>query len=64
MFFTSFFSFIPIDKSVNKKPYLPLMITTSKFGALDYGTKNFREESDPKDLIGGVNKIFIYCFSN
>ena len=36
-----------------------MMVTTSKYGALDYGTKNFRDESDPKDLLGGVNIIKI-----
>lgn len=48
--------FYPIDKSVYKKPYNPLMLTASKYGALNYGSKYFRDESDPQDLVGGVSR--------
>lgn len=50
-----FFRFIPIDKTVYKKPYLPMMNTTAKYGALDYGTKAFRDEKKHEELHGGVS---------
>lgn len=51
--------FVPIDKSVHKKPYLPLMVTTSKYGALDYGTKAFRDESKNSELPNGRFKALV-----
>ena len=32
------------------------MLTASKYGALNYGSKYFRDESDPQDLVGGVSR--------
>ena len=46
-----------------KKPYQPLLLTTSKYGALDYGTKFFRDEVNPKVQIGGVRLSFSYFFN-
>jgi hypothetical protein len=37
-----------------KKPYEPLMLTKSKYGANDHGTKHFRDEPDPKLMMGNV----------
>lgn len=51
--------FYPIDKSVYKKPYEPLMLTSSEYGAPNYGTKYFRDESEPTELIGGRFKTVI-----
>ena len=48
--------FYPIDKSVYKKPYAPLMLTSSKYGAPNYGTKYFRDESNPQEMMGGVSE--------
>ena len=43
-----------MDKSVYKKPYQPLMLTTSQYGSLDYGTKYFRDQTKEQELPGGV----------
>lgn len=51
------YRFYPIDKSMYKKPYEPLMLTKSKYGALDYGTKHFRDEPDPSLVMGDVRII-------
>lgn len=51
--------FIPIDKTVYKKPYLPMMNTTAKYGALDYGTKAFRDEKKHEELHGGRFKTLV-----
>ena len=48
------FRFYPIDKTLYKKPYQPLMLTKSKFGSLDYGTKHFRDEAKPNEWKGSV----------
>ena len=39
------------------KPYEKLLSTTSQFGALDYGTKCFRENVKEEDLPNGVRII-------
>ena len=67
LFILNSFRFYPIDKSVYKKPYEPLMLTSTKFGAPKYGTQYFRDESNPNELISGVRlnlkkKIF-YIFN-
>lgn len=31
------------------------MLTSSEYGAPNYGTKYFRDESEPTELIGGVS---------
>ena len=54
------FRFYPIDKSVYKKPYDPLMVTKSKYGALDYGSKYFREEAKQHELTGGVSLMYFF----
>ncbi len=54
--------FVPVDRSVYKKPYLPAMLTTSKYGHLDYGTKAFREEKKEAELHGGVRTWKIIHF--
>ncbi|RNA00649.1 Spermatogenesis-associated 17 [Brachionus plicatilis] len=46
--------FYPIDKTIYKKPYDPLMLTKSKFGSLNYGTQHFREEAKPNEWKGNV----------
>ena len=40
---------------MKNKPYEKLLSTQSKFGALDYGTKFFREEPKEIELIKGVS---------
>ena len=54
------FRFYPIDKSVYKKPYAPLMLTSSKYGAPNYGTKYFRDESNPQEMMGGVSEVNLF----
>ena len=49
------FRFYPIDKSVYKKPYEPLMLTHTKYDRPKYGNKYFRDQSDPQELVGGVS---------
>lgn len=53
--------FVPIDQSAieTKKPYVPLMVTTSKYGALDYGTKRFRDEIKNSELPNGRFKALV-----
>ena len=49
---TLLFRFYPIDKTIYKKPYNPLMLTRDKYSIADYGTKYFREEtSEPGDEV-------------
>jgi hypothetical protein len=40
------------------KPYEKLLSTQAQFGALDYGTKFFREEPKESELKGGVSLNF------
>lgn len=51
--------FVPVDKSVYKKPYQPLMLTTSQYGSLDYGTKYFRDQTKEQELPGGRFKQLV-----
>ena len=46
--------FHPVNKSLKHKPYEKLLSTQAEFGALDYGTKFFREEPKDQELINGV----------
>ena len=48
------FSFHPVHKSMKHKPYEKLLATTAQFGALDYGTKFFREDAKEEELVNGV----------
>lgn len=41
--------FYPIDKTIYRKPYEPLMLTRDKYKLLDYGRKYFREEVKSQD---------------
>lgn len=51
--------FVPIDRSVDKKPYLPMMLTTSKYGHLKYGTEKFRDEAKESELPNGRFKQLV-----
>ena len=41
--------FYPIEKTIYRKPYEPLMLTRDKYKLLDYGRKYFREEKKEDD---------------
>lgn len=51
--------FAPVDKSIYRKPYLPMMLSTSKYGHLEYGTKKFREEKKEAEFAGGRFKTLV-----
>jgi hypothetical protein len=53
------YRFVPVDRSVNKKPYLPMMLTSSKYGHLKYGTEKFRDESKESELPNGRFKALV-----
>jgi len=52
--------FYPVDKTVYKKPYEPLILTKSKYYIPTYGTKQFRDENNGNGIVGEV----INCLLN